>query len=357
MLRRKHPTLVVCLVLMVSALLAASAFAGQSESLPQKSNKSPQAISQAAPLHPGIKPITKVKQVPCPWDYPPPCGPMGVTKVTPNCMVPYRASASFAGCVLPTAGVKQWDMSAGVLFARLRGKIAWPRYPWGGSGYGAWYGGTNETDFTDGLQLPAHVAVPTWSVTYQFRPNWAVRYTGLGFAADGGGQPTGFVAFGPWQQYYFGSGQNISSKYQHGYHRVGLLFDALKSCKATVKVFADWVHAEDRIETTSCVSCNQNSVFSKSTNAAAAGIEFQNCLKTARNGASLSCDWKAGAIFLDDVEGWDVQAGARYAIPLNCGRSGYVKAGYRLVELKKSQNDYLLADSLDGGFMEFGFIF
>ena len=45
------------------------------------------------------------------------------------------------------------------------------------------------------------------------------------------------------------------------------------------------------------------------------------------------------------------------AIPLNAGRSGYVKAGYRLVELKKSQNDFLLKDALEGGYMEFGFIF
>jgi hypothetical protein len=179
----------------------------------------------------------------------------------------------------------------------------------------------------------------------------------LGFEANGGGQPTGYLMFGPSQQYAYGYGQSVSSKYQHAYHRLGLMYDALKSCQATVKIFADWVHAEDRIEVSSCVGCNQSSIFSKTTDAAATGIEFQKCLKTARNGGTLSCDWKAGAIFLDNVEGWDVQAGAQYAIPMNCGRSGYVKAGYRLVELKKGQNDFLLADAVEGGFMEFGFIF
>ena len=312
MLRRKHPTLVVCLVLMVSALVAISAWAGQSESLPQKSIKKFQVSSPTALQSPSPKAITKVKQIPCPWDCPYPTGPMGVTKVTSPYPAPYGSSSSIAGCVLPMAGVGQWDMSAGVIFARLRGKIAWPRYPWGGYGYGGWYGTTNETDFTDGLQLPAHVAVPTWSVKYQFRPNWAVRYTGLGFEANGGGQPTGYLMFGPWQQYAYGYGQSVSSKYQHAYHRLGLMYDALKSCQATVKIFADWVHAEDRIEVSSCVGCNQSSIFSKTTDAAATGIEFQKCLKTARNGGTLSCDWKAGAIFLDNVEGWDVQAGAQY---------------------------------------------
>jgi hypothetical protein len=345
-------------VLVVSALLALSAWAGQSEGLPQQSIKTAQLRSQAVAPNPSIKPITKVKAVPNAWDCPYPYYvPKGVTKVSAaDCVGPYGSSGAFSGCYLPMANVGQWEMSAGVIFARLRGKIAWPRYPMWGYGYG--YGYNAETDFTDGLQLPAHQAVPTWTVKYQFRPNWAVRYTGLGFEANGGGQPTGYVSFGPWQQYYYGSyGQGITSKYQHGYHRVGLLYDALKSCKATVKVFADWVHVEDRIEVSTCISCNQNSVFSKTTDAAATGIEFQKCLKTANNGGTLSCDWKAGAIFLDNVEGWDVQAGAQYAIPLNCGRSGYVKGGYRLVELKKGQNDYLLADAVQGGFMEFGFIF
>jgi hypothetical protein len=356
MLRRKHPTLLVCLGLAVSVLLVGAAWADQSEKSPQENIKSAQLRAPASSQILPPKTITKVKRMPAPWTCAYPVAPSRVTKVRPVYGMPFAGSIRPFGCVLPTPAVGQWDMTGGVIFARLRGRVAWPRYPWWGAGAGFW-GWTDGTDFTDGLQLPGHLVVPTWSVKYQFRRHWAVRYSGLAFEANGGGQPTGYIMFGPWQQFYSGFGQGIQSKYQHDYHRVGLLYDALKSCRSSVKVFADWVHANDRIQVTSCPSCGQNSVLSKGTDAAITGIEFQKCLKTAANGGTFSWDCKAGAIFLDDVEGWDVQAGAQYAIPLNCGRSGYVKGGYRLVQLKKSQNDYLLDNAVEGGFMEMGFIF
>jgi len=302
------------------------------------------------------KAVTKVKAQPVPWICAYPVVTKGVTKVAPGYAMAFGGAIQPLDCVLPTTQVGQWDMSGGVIFAKLRGKVAWPRYPWYG-GWGGSYGWTSETDFSDGIQLPEHIVVPTWTVKYQFRPSWAFRYSGLAFQANGGGQPTGYLMFGPMQQFYGGYGQNVQSKYQHAYHRVGLLYDALKTCKSSVKIFADWVHAEDRIEVGSCPPCQQGGVLSKTTDAAIAGIEFQKCVKTAANGGTLSWDCKAGAIFLDDVAGLDVQAGAQYAIPMNCGRSGYLKGGYRLVELKKSQNDYLLNNAVEGGSMEFGFIF
>jgi hypothetical protein len=251
----------------------------------------------------------------------------------------------------PNAG--RWEVSGGVLFARLRGKVAWPRYAWAGASAA---GGTNETDFTDGLALPGHIAVPTWNIKYAFRPNWSVRYSGLGYEANGGGQSSATITFGPWQQ-FFGAGQSVQSKYQHLYQRVGLLYDAVQSSRSCIGIFADWVHAEDKIQVISSLNVGQSAVFSKGTDAAITGIEYRRFVKASANGGTLSCDCKAGAIFLDDVVGVDAQAGAQYAIPLNSGRSGYVKAGYRLVELKKAQNDFLLNNALEGGYMEFGFIF
>ena len=51
------------------------------------------------------------------------------------------------------------------------------------------------------------------------------------------------------------------------------------------------------------------------------------------------------------------QAGARYSIPLNCGRWGYFKGGYRSVDIKKGEPKLVFNQALEGGFMEFGFIF
>ncbi len=355
MVRRKHSTLLVCLAVLMSTVFLAPAWAAQSEDSAEKIINKPQASSQGAVGDLKPKVIAKVKPTTMSPPYAYAFERPGITKVKPGYTLSYPAGARFMDRCLPAPAMSRWDISAGVLFARLRGTIAWPRFPsWFCGGCGVTY----ETDFNDGLQLPGHLAVPTWSVAYQFRPNWAVRYTGLAFEANGGGQPTGSFSFGPWQQYYgYGYGQNIQSKYQHGYHRVGLLYDAVKNYRSSVKVFADWVHADDKIAVISSVSFNQNSVFSKGTDAAMAGIEFQRYLKTTSNGGAFSCDFKAGAMFLDDVEGWDAQAGAQYTIPLNNGRSGYLKAGYRLVAMKKTQNDFLLKNSLEGGYMELGFIF
>ncbi len=194
---------------------------------------------------------------------------------------------------------------------------------------------------------------------YSFRPNWAFRYSGLAFEANGGGQPTGNFIFGPSQQNYgsFGYGTGIQTQYQHSYHRIGLLYEPVNNYRSSVAVFVDWVHTEDKITVISSITVGQNSVFSKGTDAVITGLEFQRLMKTTSNGAALSCDCKVGGIFLDDVEGWDAQAGAKSTIPLNSGRSGYVKAGYRLAELKKTQNDFRLKDALEGGFLEGGFIF
>ncbi len=358
MMRRIPYTLLVCLALLMSAVLLAPAWAAQFEDSPEDIIAKSRVSAQGATGDLKPKSIVKVKRA---ARFPSCAYPLAcpeITKVRPEYMHRYPTEAQFAESVLPAPPVGRWEVSAGVLFASLRGKIAWPRYAWAGAyaGYGT---GTNAADFTDGLQLPGHLAVPTWSIKYAFRQNWAVRYSGLAFDANGGGQPTAYFVFGPSQQNYgsYGYGTSIQAEYQHAYHRVGLLYDAVKNYRSTVGVFADWVHAEDKITVISSTFSGQNSVFSKGTDAAIAGLEFQRLMKTTSNGAILSCDFKAGGIFLDDVEGWDAQAGAQYAIPLNSGRSGYVKAGYRLAQLKKAQNDFLLKDALEGGFMEFGFIF
>jgi len=352
MMRRIPYTLLVCLVFLITTAFLAPAWASPVEDPADKILAKSQAASQGVTGDPKPKAITKVKRPAAlpPSDYP--HVRPDITKVKPGYMRQYSTEGRFPGGILaPRVG--RWEASGGVLFARLRGKVAWPRYAWAGA-YVA--GGTNETDLTDGLQLPAHIVAPTWSIKYAFRPNWAVRYSGLGFEASGGGQSSSTVTFGPWQQ-FFGAGQNVQSKYQHTYHRVGLLYDAVKNNRSSIGVFADWVHAEDRIQVISSVTVGQSAVFSKGTDAAITGLEYHRFLKATANGGAFSCDCKAGAIFLDDVVGVDAQAGAQYAIPLNAGRSGYVKAGYRLVELKKSQNDFLLNHALEGGYMEFGFIF
>ncbi len=261
-------------------------------------------------------------------------------------------------CILPTPAMGQWEMEAGVIFARLRGKVTCNPNAYA-TGYGSglcsllYFTGYSvygqDIDFTGILGLPVHQAVGTFSARYQFRPNWAFRYQVLGFEANSSGM-------GDLWAY---TGYNMNTKWNHYYHRFGLIYDAVRNYKARLSVFADWVHTDDTITINSSVYTSYYGTpkWGKNGDSMIAGLELQRCIRAFANGGTLSLDCRAGGIFLDNVEGSDLEAGARYSIPLNCGRSGYVKGGYRVVDIKKSQSDFAFNQALEGGFMSFGFIF
>ena len=242
-------------------------------------------------------------------------------------------------------------MSAQVLFARIRGRVAWPRY----SQYTTSWGDDNHVDLNDDLGIPAHDTLLALTAKYQFRPTWAVRYTGLFDELSGSGYPNRQFWFGNRQ---WSTGQDINGKLEHGYHRIDLVYDAIKTCSTMLSLFGGWAHADNKI-TVNCSYCgNWQSVLSKGNDCGTAGIQLQRCLKTSWvNGGTLSFDHSAAAIFLDDVEGWDLYTSIRYSVPLGCNRSGFMKGGYRYVEMKKQETNIVLNTAIEGGFAEFGFIF
>ncbi len=75
------------------------------------------------------------------------------------------------------------------------------------------------------------------------------------------------------------------------------------------------------------------------------------------NGATLSCDTKVGLGFLDGTFGLDVQTGLQFSVPMNSGRWGYAKGGYRLINFTEDRNDLRLDALFEGGFAELGMIF
>lgn len=356
MLRRIPTTSLVCLAFFLSTIVLNAAWAaGPDESLeillrPNQPGAAPVTASHRAKSRArSVAPRAMATVVyPC---VPPPV--RGITKVKPAACAPVPYGV-IPRCFLPAPRARQWDISAQALFARVKGTIAWPRYS---QFFTSWNGYDNQVDLNDDLMLPAHQVIPELNVRYQFRPHWGVQYSILGYELNGGGWPNRQFVFGPGNTGFIYFGQNIQTKWQHTHQRLSLVYDALRNCQASVSVSGGWVHVDDKISI-SCQNCgNYTSTFSKGIDAAVVGLQFQRCLKTAANGGTISLDNKVSAMFIDDVEGWDVQAGARYSVPLGCGRWGYLKGGYRFVQLKKGQYDYLLNSTLEGGFVEGGFIF
>jgi len=245
-------------------------------------------------------------------------------------------------------------MSAQAFFARTKGVVQWPRYsPF----FNVTSGWENWADLNDDLKLPEHDVLVDLSARYQFKPNWGVKYQVLFDEINGGGMP--------WRQFLFGNqytgfitfGQQIQTKWLHDYHRLTLVYDAVRTCQSVISVSGGWMHADDKISL-NCNTCGYYTRdFSKSMDTAIVELEFKRCLRTAANGGTFSWDHKAAVMFGDDVEGYDLQAAGRYSIPVNCGRAGFVKGGYRFVQLKKTQTDYALKTTFEGGFVEGGFIF
>lgn len=357
MLRRTPATPLVCLVVFALAFVVNSACASDPQEAldillkPNKATAAPAAAStskaahRAAPIH-KQRLMARAERLP---EWP----PVGITKV--KAMTPPQVCGvgpAAVQCVLPKPMQGQWELTTQALFARTKGTIAWPRVSW------YYYSGyTNEVDLNGDMGIPEHAVIPEVTLSYQFRPNWALRYSFLGTALNGGNANSSrpFV-FGNSYNYYFGYG-GLNSKWEHNYQKVGLVYDPIKTCTSRISLEADWVHSEDKI-TLNCVYCGYGStIFSRSGDYGMVAAQIQNCLKTAPNGGALSLDCKAGVIFYDDSEGWDAHTALKFSIPLGCGRWGYMKGGYRFINIKKSQPDLLFCQSMEGGFAEAGFVF
>lgn len=354
MLRRIPSTPLVCIAISVAIICLNTSWAAdpdKSLEILLKPNQATTKQTQTVPKARTGGKHTSVASHPYAYVFPPP--PPGITKVKPP-MVPCGGPLP---CILPSPKMRQWEMSAQAFFARTRGKIAWPRYSWY---WTAWQGWDNETDLNGALKLPEHQVLLDLSARYQFRPNWAVRYEVLFDEMNGGGYADQQFVFGPWWATGGGwivYGQQIQTKWQHAYHRLSLVYDAVRTCQSLVSVSAGWMHADDKIDLNCYLCGNWTTTFSKGMDSMIAGVQFQRCVTTAPNGGTFSLDNRASVIFFDDVEGYDLQAAGRFSVPLNCGRWGYVKGGYRFVQLKKSQTDYLFQNTLEGGFIEGGLIF
>ncbi len=353
MLRRIPATPLVCLVVFLSTLLFGAVWAaGPDESLEVLLKPDKQGTSHAIATHRATaRHAVKYRRAATPAMIPYP--PRGICKVKPMACMGYPMTPP---CILAAPLPRQWELGVQVFFATMRGKIAYPRYP---QNYGYYYGQSMDgADLVDHLQLPKHDPVVEFTAKYQFRPHWAIQYTGLFKEWNGGGTPQDYFWFGNQYGGTFFYGQSLTSKWQHSYQTVNLVYDALRTCKSKVSILGGWMHADDRIDV-GCATCGYYAqTFSKGMDGATVGVEVRRCLKTMRNGGTFSCEYKVAAMFLDNMEGWDVQAGARFSIPLNAGnRWGYLKGGYRLIDMKKTQNDFAFKHALEGGFVEMGFIF
>jgi len=249
-------------------------------------------------------------------------------------------------CSLPSPLKGQFLLGPGVWFARVQGDMRrstdTTRFR------------STVVDFNDHLGLRKSGNV-IWSLDalYQFRPRWAVRYTFTPFTLEGSGAPRSSFEFGGQP---FDANTIINSKWQRSEHRFGIIFNLSRTRNGMTSLFADWMYIQDKISVGSTAATAQAVSWDEDKNLALVGIEFDRCLKNYK-GNTLALNLKGGVAFLDDTIGYEAEAALNYMIPIRTGRFGFLKGGYRYSHLKKETDTRMFNTTLDGGFLQMGFIF
>jgi len=336
MLGKYQKYLVILTILMAMACTAAAA---DSTSPLYASNS--EASLDARPEYKGI---AKVRS-----------GSPGVTKVRPS----FGFSSGFDAlsrfnpvtwgpdCWLPVPAKGQFVVAPRLFFATLHGKVA--------RGVELTGGPSQVIDFDDHLGFKK-TGNTIWSIgaMYQFRPRWGLTYSFSPMVIEGTQAPlTGFTFMGQ----TFATGNVLHAKWERYEHRAGLFFDISRSANSMTRLYADWLHLRDRLSLGAAITGGATAVtWDNPKNMAVVGLEFEKCLKNYR-GNTLALTGKGGVAFLDDNVGYEAEAALNYLIPIKTGRYGFVKGGYRYVDLKRDKTNSLFHTTMDGAFLELGFLF
>jgi hypothetical protein len=275
--------------------------------------------------------------------------PKPVTKCkVPTCMpASFCPPAASPGCVLPKRMFRQWEFATQVFFARVRGTVR----------QGSYLGGAvpaTNIDLNNDLGVPEHGVFLEYSGRYQFAPSWAVFYSIMPIELEANKTLERDLYFRESQLPF---GTRVHTKWDLTYQRLGLLYQPIVNCNATVSIFGGWTYSDQLVHLYNYVCHGRAATVTRTRNMVTSGIEIQKCITTKCTGATLSCDNRVGLSYLDGSFGLDVQAGLRFSVPMGGNRWGYARGGYRYLSLTEDRNDFRLDAILEGGFAEAGLIF
>jgi hypothetical protein len=249
-------------------------------------------------------------------------------------------------CWMPVPAKGQFLVGPRVFFARIDGEAR--------RGMDATGVTSSVVDFDDTLGFKKSGNV-IWSIEalYQFRPRWGIEYSFSPLTLEANHVADRSFTF---MGQSFTSGTAVHAKWERFQHRFGLVFNVSRTPNSLTKFFADWMYIQDRLTIGSGLGGLSSATWDRTQSAAVLGLEFDKCLKNYR-GNTLALRGKGGVAFFDDTVGYEAEAALNYLIPIKTGRFGYVQAGYRWATLKKDRPRSMFSTTMDGPFLEFGFLF
>lgn len=253
-------------------------------------------------------------------------------------------------CILPSRKLGQMELFTQVFFPRIRGTFRWPTLvtrllvPYA----------TTDIDLNDDLGIPKHKTLLEYHSRCQIRPNWAIYYSIMPIALEGNKTITRPIAYGIW---LYPAGTHINTKWNYTYQRVALAYQPINTCNARLAVYGGWLFDEQWLHLKSGVCGGRGSTIYRTRHQVVSGIDFQRCIRTNCNGSTLSSDIRFGISYLDNTLGIDVQAGLQFSVPMNSGRYGFARGGYRWLNFDENRVDLRMEVNMAGGFVEAGLIF
>jgi hypothetical protein len=293
----------------------------------------------------GYKAISKVKPPSAPAPTALKVKPWGLTSRF-DALSQYNPVNWWADCCLPMPAKGQFVIAPRVFFARVSGEAR--------RGTDITGVQTATVNFDDHLGFKKS-GNAIWSIDalYQIRPRWGIRYSFSPMSMEATNSPLTAFSFAGQT---FAAGTPVHSKWERFEHKAGLVFTLSRTNYSAINFFAEWLNVQDKLTIGGAGGTTTSATMNDTKNMAVTGLEFDKCLKN-YHGNTLALSGRGAIAFLNDSIGYDAEAALSYLIPIKTGRFGFVKGGYRYAYLKKDRPARMFNTTLDGPFVQVGFLF
>ncbi len=254
---------------------------------------------------------------------------------------------SYCGPTQPRVGSKQIELGAKIWYARMNtSTVIWGTNPIGNPG--------------TQLDLNRDLGLGRWEYLYeadarcQIRCNWGVRYSFMNYffeETDDVRTPFGFY-FG---YSYYPQFTRIYTKWRRYIHRAELIYDWYQQQHAVCSIFAGYSLYDDRLSIMSR-TFNFQRARGSGFGLIHGGMSLDRAVTCVGGGvASLHCKWSVS--LLEGYFGWDGTVTGRMHVPMNCGRYGFLEAGWRWIVLRRGEPSNTDETNIDGIMAGAGLVF
>ena len=250
---------------------------------------------------------------------------------------------------LPRPNAKQFHFAARLWYAKLDGSTeVFGTVP------GIGVPGT-ELDLNRDLGLGTYNYIPEYEGLYQLRCNWGIRFNFMPIVYDEINTvhtPLGFW----WGGAFYPFGAQINTKWNRNIYNWELVYSWFNQKHAVSTIFAGYRLYDDRLSISS-TPFFLTRTMSRTFGLASAGASLEKIISSLGGGGVASIHCKFSLQFLEGYFGWDGQGTGRISVPFNCGRWGYLEAGWRWMSLERGDPAFTDKTALNGLIGSVGVIF